>query len=352
MVQRSASDNAAEIPAAISAEALAKVTDQLPQWLAWHRTPGLALAVVEAGRVKQTLAFGLADSHARTPLTPAHRFPSASLGKPVAACTLLRLIARRRIGLGEPVVNHLPRLVDAERRALAGISIRQVLSHSAGLPNWRPAGGLLKPAWPPGRVFAYSGESYLLAQHLTESLSGQSFDDAVRREVLDPCGMKSSGFRWNPTWSPLLATGHDMAGRPVRPRHYVDANAAYTFYSSVEDYARFLAEIARPAGVLHALLPSLTHPEVQLTSQLSWGPGFSIAAGENGPCLWHIGNAIHHVSIALLHPATGHGVVTMSNASGGSELCQQVITGLDTAAQSLPHWVERFFALLKPRDPS
>src|SRR5690606_20172469 len=142
MVQRSASDNsAADVPAGlqgiIPAGTLAQARDQLPKWLNWHRTPGLALATVEQDAPGHRLAAGLADARDGTPMTPEHRFPVASLGKPVAACALLRLMVRRRIGLDEPMAHHLPGLPDAERRALAGITVRQLLSHSAGLPDWR-----------------------------------------------------------------------------------------------------------------------------------------------------------------------------------------------------------------------
>ena len=151
-------------------------------------TPGLAVALVCHGRTSWAAGYGFADQAKGQPVTPATRFQAASVSKPVTAWGVLRLVEQGRISLDEPVVGHLRRwrLPPSSFQA-GGITIRRLLSHTAGLSVHGYAGQTLERPLPPieaslsgeaggsfpvelleapGRRWLYSGGGYSVLQLL------------------------------------------------------------------------------------------------------------------------------------------------------------------------------------------
>lgn len=75
--------------------------------LAYHRVPGLSLAVIADYRVAWARGYGLRTNGASAPVTPEMRFQAASISKPVAASAALRLVADGRLELDADVNDHL-----------------------------------------------------------------------------------------------------------------------------------------------------------------------------------------------------------------------------------------------------
>ena len=322
----------------------AEVRAGMPGWLAWYKVPGIAIAWMPGTNTLCTRAYGLADAGKSVRLTTDYIFPVASLGKPVAACAALKLVAAGALDLDGPLIRHLPALSSTERTALAGITLRHALSHRSGLPNWRTEDGALSPAWPAGEKFGYSGEAYALVQHAMETATGLSFETLIRALVLEPCNMQDSAYVWSETQVPRYVSGHDLSGQPAVLQPYLTAHAAYTFHSTVDDYARFLLALTSPFGSLHTLQASLLQPEIMLASDFGWGLGFAIGNTARGPCLWHIGHNGYWVSFALLYPDIGMGLVLMANGAGGAELGPGVAEWITGSAAPLPQWLKCFFA--------
>jgi D-alanyl-D-alanine carboxypeptidase len=123
---------------------------------------GVPGAVVAAGRDGNvtTAAAGMANRGKGAVLTASHRFPVGSVSKMFVACVVLQLAAEGCLGLDDPVETHLPGLVpDA-----GDISIRGLLNHTSGLPDYLPA--LLnrfreepEHQWKPTEVIALSNEA-------------------------------------------------------------------------------------------------------------------------------------------------------------------------------------------------
>ena len=120
---------------------------------------------------------------------------AASLVKQVIAHLALELVD----DLDEPVCDD--------------ITVRHVLTHTTGLPNWRPAGQPLMPLRPPGQRWGYSGEGYVLLQHHLEARSGQSITDLAHDRVFEPLDMVASyladpepGFHG---YRPMMTTASD-----------------------------------------------------------------------------------------------------------------------------------------------
>lgn len=154
------------------------------------------------------------------------------LGTTMAVATL---VESRRIALDDPVVRHLPRFAGSGRD---GITIRQLLNHTSGLRSYAPfyqladtrdsAVSLLyreRPRGLPGSRAEYSDINFLLLGLLVEQVSGESLEGYVTRAVLEPAGLRHTGYRVADSLRSRTAPTGRWAGRPVCCR-VNDQNAA------------------------------------------------------------------------------------------------------------------------------
>src|SRR5215210_5440517 len=119
----------------------------LPRLLELASVPGLALGIIEGKRVYRR-GFGDAIEESAQPVSDETVFEAASLGKPVFAYAVLRLVDAGVIDLDRPLYDYLP-LPDADNSRMKRVTARHVLSHTTGLPNWRQQQSPLEPSSDP-----------------------------------------------------------------------------------------------------------------------------------------------------------------------------------------------------------
>jgi CubicO group peptidase (beta-lactamase class C family) len=297
-------------------------------------------------------------------------FEGASLGKPLFACAVLRLVDAKVLELDRPLYEYLP-LAEANTPRTKRITPRQVLSHTTGLPNWRQQPGPLEPALEPGNKFSYSGEAYFYLQRVVEAVTGKPFARVMREQVLDPLGMKQSSYVWLPEFESRMAAGYDgqenrldvqaAIGRrtlviaqqwgiplsdwrcedaaravpQVNPQWptlplYMVPNAATSLLTTVGDYAKFLSRLVGTPGLdlSPASRAAMATPQVRLNSALSWGLGWGIQRDEYGEVLWHWGANNSFRNFVIADPANGRAVVVFTNSENGPRLYERVIVGV------------------------
>ena len=344
----------------------------LPHLLELASVPGLALAVVDGGQVWRR-GFGRAVEDPAQAVSDETVFEAASLGKPVFAYLVLRLVDTGLIDLDRPLYDYLP-IPDANNPRMKRVTARQVLSHTTGLPNWRQQPGPLEPATEPGKVFGYSGEAYFYLQHVIEALSGKPFCRLIREQVLDPLEMKDSSYVWLPQFESQMAAGYDGKekrldvqaaigrrtlaianewGKPLIDWRYEDSaravplvnpqwpaiplymvpNAAASLLTTITDYAKFLTRVvAKPPAPGLDLKPAtrraMSTPEVRLNSALSWGLGWGIQRDEHGEVLWHWGANNSFRNFVIADPSNGRAIVVFTNSENGPRIYERVIVAV------------------------
>jgi serine-type D-Ala-D-Ala carboxypeptidase len=172
--------------------------------------PGLALLVAARGRIVFHDGFGARQLVPR--MLPVFRdtlFDVASLTKAVVTSVLaMREVARGRLALELPVAELLPEFEGVDR---ARVTVRQLLSHSSGLPAHRPfwrqaataaserrAISLLAAREPleyePGARAVYSDLGFIVLGWLLERISGERLDVQARNQIAAPLGLTSTTF--------------------------------------------------------------------------------------------------------------------------------------------------------------
>jgi CubicO group peptidase (beta-lactamase class C family) len=139
------------------------------------------------------------------PVTTATTFDAASLTKVLATAPSVLILAEQgRIGLDDKLVKYFPECATGGKET---ITIRQLLTHSSGLPAGLPA----NPPWkgraaahklacdqvvthPPGTVFRYSDVNYVLLGQVVEKVTGTPLDDYAQSHIYAPLGMRNTGY--------------------------------------------------------------------------------------------------------------------------------------------------------------
>jgi serine-type D-Ala-D-Ala carboxypeptidase len=174
--------------------------------------PGLVLLAAASGQVVFCEAFGGRQLVPRR--LPAFRdtlYDVASLTKAVGTSVLvMREVAAGRLSLDTPVVELLPEFRDGEPER-AAVTVRQLLSHSSGLPAHRPfwqavsrapserwAVSLLAAreplAYAPGTRAIYSDLGFILLGWMLERLTGERLDVSFDRHIATPLGLRATVF--------------------------------------------------------------------------------------------------------------------------------------------------------------
>ncbi|MEU6481315.1 serine hydrolase domain-containing protein [Streptomyces sp. NPDC047017] len=165
------------------------------------RAPSLVASVVRGGRTVWQGARTSVDGHAPDENT---QYRIGSITKTFTAVLVLRLRDEGALGLGDPLEKHLPGTGAGEA------TIADLLAHTGGLaaetpaPWWERTPGTLRPELadvlgdtplrhPVGRRFHYSNPGYTLLGALVEKLRGAPWEDVLRREVLEPLELTSTG---------------------------------------------------------------------------------------------------------------------------------------------------------------
>jgi CubicO group peptidase (beta-lactamase class C family) len=168
--------------------------------------PGLQITIVRHRKIVFTGVYGQANIENATPVTEQTAFPINSISKAFAGVAAMQLVEAGRLKLDAPLATYLEGLPASWR----SITVRQILTHSSGLPeivddNVRLIDGAEPDAawakvqelplrFSPGERFAYTQTNYLVMGKIIEKLAGKSFSEFVRDRQFAVAGMKRTGF--------------------------------------------------------------------------------------------------------------------------------------------------------------
>jgi CubicO group peptidase (beta-lactamase class C family) len=182
-----------------------------------YHVPGAALALIQDRRVVLEQGYGFRDLATNAPVTSGTLFNIGSILKSFTALGVAQLVDQHQVDLDAPVVRYIPDLRLSDPQATQEVTLRQLLSHTSGLPA--------DDQWPrqvivqefatmpitaqPGTRFQYCTRCVVLAAYVLERVTGQSWEAYTRTHIFEPIGMTTTGFGalgLVPTWHYRIGT--------------------------------------------------------------------------------------------------------------------------------------------------
>lgn len=328
----------------------------LAERMAFYNVPGVSIAVIADGKIAWAKGYGVLEAGKPQAINPNTIFQAGSISKPVAGIAALRMVEQGRLSLDAPINDALKswKIPDNEFTAMAPVTLRQIMSHGAGLTvHGFPGYAAGKPvptvqqvldgAPPantaavrvdkkPGASWRYSGGGYTVMQLAMTEVAGKDFVTLTDELALKPMGMARSTYL-NPVPAANLANAaraHTREGVAVPGHsHTYPEMAAASLWSTPSDLARMgLAVVDAARGTSGAILvPDMT--KQMLTKQMgTYGLGFSLAEPGDGQVFSHSG-VDEGFEAAFFTYTDGHGgAAIMTNAQGGSALAREIMASL------------------------
>lgn len=301
---------------------------------ATHHFRGTILVGID-GQIVFEKAYGPADEEWDVPNSVKTKFRIASLTKQFTAACILLLQERGLLHVQDRVSKYLPDLPAAWKE----ITVHQVLTHTAGVPNpdyaskqsaviqrmgATPQEAVAQVAnepldFDPGTKWNYSNTGYILLGILIEKVSGQTYADFLENNVFHPLGMTDSGYDRPAEILKARASGYDLSHDRVTNADFIDMSGPFSaggIYSTVEDLFRWNEALARPGKLLSAdsLKQMFTeYPEATHEGQ-HYGYGVVISRQKFGRLLYYHGGGVEGFSSVIQrYPGDRLCIVVLSN---------------------------------------
>jgi len=225
--------------------------------------PGLAVGIVKDHQILFTGEYGTANLSIGDPVVCSTLFHQASVSKTFVATAIMQLVERGKVDLDSPITKYLTyfKLEDEQYR---NITIRQLMNHTSGMPDeedyaWdrpeydeqsleRYVKGIdhHKLLSQPGEKFAYSNIGYEILGDVIAKVSKMSFEQYMKKNILEPTGMQFSSFLKQEVEAHIAAP-HVLGAPPecggcvssIFPYHRAHAPSS-TLYTNAEEMCQYL----------------------------------------------------------------------------------------------------------------
>ncbi|MFG6433340.1 serine hydrolase domain-containing protein [Roseateles sp. LYH14W] len=254
----------------------AAIDTEVARLMAASQAQGLALAVIDDGRVTHVGAYGKRNA-AGEPLQPDTVMYGASLTKAVFAYWVMQLVEDGKLDLDRPLAAYLGKpLPDYPNDPKSGpwrhladeprwrqLTARMLLTHSSGFANFAflETDRRLRMHFDPGTRYAYSGEGLILLQFVLEHGLKLDVGAEVQHRVFTPLGMTRTSLMWRADFRPNLADGWKEDGSVEPHDERSKVRVAGSMDTTIADMAKMAAGYVNSAN-----LATLTAPHLPITT--------------------------------------------------------------------------------------
>ncbi|MEO8177019.1 MAG: serine hydrolase domain-containing protein [Sphingomicrobium sp.] len=306
---------------------------------------GLAVGIVENGRITFLNGYGETLAGSGEKVTPETVFRWASVSKGLAATMIAKLAEEGKLSFDSPLAQFASMKLPGGTEATA--TIGDMLSHRLGLYRnaydnkleegqdthfLRRSLGQLNSICPPGTCWSYQNVAYDGSSEIVERITHKSYPDAVRDKLFNPIGMASGsvtreGLMSSKSW----ARPHDAARRPLKVLDaYYRVPAAGGINSNIKDMSLWMmAQMGEMPDVLSPKLLQTIHAPLVKTpgerqrlrkflerlGEADYGYGWRSYDYAGHHIVGHRGGVSGYRSLILFDPARKSGVVALWNSN-------------------------------------
>lgn len=328
---------------------------------------GMALAVIDGGKVVHVAAYGLRNVEKALPLQTDTVMYAASLTKTHMAYLVLQLVDEGMLDLDAPVQRYLSKPLPEyeDFKDLKGddrwkaLTLRTVLEHATGFANFAylEEDEKLRFHWQPGARYGYSGQGFYLLQQVLEDLLKADIGEEARRRFFTPLGMTNTSMQWRPDFANNLADGYDLTGKFEAHDERSGPSAAGSIDTTINDQAKMWAAIINGWGLTAKSRAELVKPQLAIVSRQQFptlrdwtdprGPQIGLAAGlgvvvfndASGRMFFKGGHNDTTGNMVVCQEARKRCIVAMSNSVRAEKIYPQLVRFV-LGPTNMPWWWE------------
>lgn len=336
------------------------------------KVPGIAVAVVKDGKIEYAKGFGDRDVAKGLKVTPDTLFAIGSCSKAFTATALAMLVEDGKLEWDKPLIDYLPDLRLYDAYTTANIRPRDLLTHQSGLPRhdtvWYGSPlsrrelylrlRYLEPSKPLFSKYQYNNLMVMTAGVLVERVSGMTWEEFVRRRMLEPLEMKTSNFSVSDSQKAQdysLPYGEQKGEIKSIPFRNIDSiGPAGSINSSVNEMTHWLLmQLAKGKYdgrqiISEKALAEVHIPQIVAGGDLkdesfysSYAMGWGVTSFRGHPMLAHSGGIDGFTSQVRFFPKDQLGIVVLTNSSSpASGLIANTISDRMLGLSEVP-WAQR-----------
>ncbi|MEO6639386.1 MAG: serine hydrolase [Ginsengibacter sp.] len=296
-----------------------------------------AVLVAEGEKIIYEDAFGMANREWGIANSTDTKFMIGSISKPLTAMLMLVQVQKGIIKMDNTIADYLPDFIG---KPGANITIKQLLSHTSGMPNY----DIIKDFFPlisrknftredyikiyidsalafdPGTKSYYSSWGYFTLGYIMEKVTGKTYATLMKEDIFDKIGMESSGSYYHTQIVDKRATGYDYVLGGYSSADFRDqSNTMGTgdIYSTVEDLFKFHLAISSYRLINKKLTDEMLTPGMR-PSQYGYGwfnKNFKYSPTDSVAANFHLGMTEGFISFLVRVPSTNIMIVILCNSS-------------------------------------
>lgn len=308
--------------------------------------PGATIAIAEHGHIIYSHGYGLRDREHRLPAMVDTYYEIGSITKQFTAAAILQLQEAGKLRLDDKLAIYLPHAPHANE-----ITLRQLLSHTSGIPEYldavEAAKVIGKPAtfdqlvayiagkpldFEPGSHWSYSNTGYILAGRVIEIVSHESYQHYVQTHLLDPAGMTHTFTVADEAQLPDMAVGYDREHYKIERAPTISASvgwAAGFLVSTVDDLEKWDGAL-RHGKIVTPADYRLMSTSVNTTAQGNAGYGLGLFVGsvDEQPRVGHTGGSLGFTTANEYFPQQDTQIIAFTNFAGNPEPGEMITTAI------------------------
>lgn len=309
--------------------------------------PGVAVGILRNGRLEDVRTYGYVDLENRVKTHRDSVFEIGSISKQFTSAAVLLLAEDGKLKLEDTVGQHLPQLPAQWK----GLTIRQILSHTAGLkdtvtgiddPKFKRGDYYKNPGnfpldFEPGTSWSYSNLGFEIAADIVESISGKRIDEFLRDRIWKPLGMTQTRFTDPKVVVKRRAKGYTATEKgyenavPIGP---LAAHGAGAIISTISDMAKwdnalFDGRVLKPASIKEYWGRTI----LKDGADTEYGLGWFLDEDRGRNIVEHGGNTFGFSAGNYTVPQLKRGYIVLTNLAGvsGTEIARRILVADDAS---------------------
>lgn len=326
--------------------------------MAYYKVPGVSIAMINNFQIEWAKGYGVLEAGKDQPVTTETLLQPGSTAKPMVAMAALHYVEAGDLELDSDVNNKLVswKIPENKFTAQAPVTLRRLLSHSAGLP-YVPLHGYVQgleipsrqqildgvpPANSepvrvvnvPGAQYSYSNGDYIIVEQLLVDIVRVPFDVMMQELILEPLDMNSSTFKYQLDENLVsnAASGHRVDGKAIQGgwHNNPEMGPGGSSWATPSDLARFYIDLMLTYSGQSEKIISQEMVVEMLTPQIG-NRGLGPWVVDDGGDLFHFAHEGHtdgYKSFVVCYPKKGQGLVIMTNSDAGDALYNEILNSV------------------------